>query len=85
MVGIKGISLHSYRYALAERAKTCGYPERFAQVALGHNSRAVHQAYARGASVVCPPLEEFEDKIIPLKRANYAAVAAEPSAEESVA
>jgi hypothetical protein len=27
-LGIKGISLHSYRYAWAERAKQCGYPER---------------------------------------------------------
>jgi hypothetical protein len=28
-LGIKGISLHSYRYAWAERAKVAGYPERF--------------------------------------------------------
>ena len=28
---IKGVSLHSYRYAWAERALKCGYPERFAQ------------------------------------------------------
>lgn len=28
--GITGISLHSYRYAWAERAKCAGYPERFA-------------------------------------------------------
>lgn len=40
-VGISGITLHSYRYAWAERAKTCGYPERFAQEALGHNSEVV--------------------------------------------
>ena len=25
-LGIKGVTLHSYRYAWAERAKTCGYP-----------------------------------------------------------
>ncbi len=30
-LGIKDVSLHSYRYAWAERAKTAGYPERFAQ------------------------------------------------------
>ena len=59
-LAITGISLHSYRYAWAERAKTCGYPERFAQEALGHNSKAVHRAYARNAAVVLPPLEEFE-------------------------
>jgi integrase len=38
--GIQGVSLHSYRYAWAERAKVAGYPERFAQLALGHNSKA---------------------------------------------
>jgi integrase len=29
-LGIHGVSLHSYRYAWAERAKVAGYPERFA-------------------------------------------------------
>ena len=29
---IKGVTLHSYRYAWAERAKTAGMPERFAVV-----------------------------------------------------
>jgi integrase len=59
-LGIKGVSLHSYRYAWAERAKQCGYPERFAQEALGHNSKAVHRAYARQAKVKLPSLESFE-------------------------
>jgi integrase len=59
-LGIADITLHSYRYAWAERAKTCGYPERFAQMALGHNSKAVHRAYARKAQVTLPPLEDFE-------------------------
>jgi integrase len=61
-LGISGVTLHSYRYAWAERAKRCGYPERFAQEALGHNSKAVHRAYARRAQVVLPPLEEYERK-----------------------
>jgi integrase len=61
-LGIEGISLHSYRYAWAERAKTCGYPERFAQEALGHNSVAVHRAYAKRAKVKLPSLEEYEKK-----------------------
>jgi len=61
-LGIHGVSLHSYRYAWAERAKVCGYPERFAQMALGHNSKAVHRAYAKKAQVTIPPLEEFERK-----------------------
>jgi hypothetical protein len=60
---IEGISLHSYRYAWAERAKTCAYPERFAQQALGHNSKAVHRAYAKGAHVKLPSLEEYENKV----------------------
>ena len=61
-LAIRGISLHSYRYAWAERAKECGYPERFAQEALGHNSKAVHRAYARHARVVLPSLESVEKK-----------------------
>src|SRR5450432_972812 len=59
-LGIKGVTLHSYRYAWAERAKTVGYPERFAQEALGHNSKAVHRAYARRAQVRLPSLEDYE-------------------------
>ena len=57
---ITGVSLHSYRHAWAERAKAAGYPQRFAQAALGHSSRAVHEAYAKAALVVCPALEEYE-------------------------
>jgi integrase len=59
-LGIKGVTLHSYRYAWAERAKSAGYPERFAQEALGHNSKAVHRAYARRALVKIPSLEDYE-------------------------
>ncbi len=61
---IKGVTLHSYRYAWAERAKTVGYPERFAQEALGHNSKAVHRTYAKRAQVLLPPLEDYEKKKI---------------------
>jgi integrase len=59
-LGFKGITLHSYRYAWTERAKKSGYPARFAQEALGHNSKAVHRAYARNAKMELPSLEEFE-------------------------
>jgi integrase len=59
-LGIKGVSLHSYRYAWVERAKVAGYPERFAQEALGHNSKAIHRAYARKAQVELPSLGEYE-------------------------
>lgn len=69
LLGFKGITLHSFRYSWAERAFRGGYPERFAQAALGHASKAVHRAYSRGARVLCPPLEDYEastePKLIP--------------------
>lgn len=68
LLKIEGVSLHSYRYAWAERAKTAGYPERFAQQALGHNSKAVHRAYARKAQVKLPSLEEYENKIVQMPK-----------------
>jgi integrase len=78
-VKVTGVSLHSYRYAWAERARTAGYPERFAQEALGHASKAVHRAYAKKAKVELPPLEEFEKKIIHLNGAKAAeATTAQP-------
>jgi integrase len=61
-LGIVGVTLHSYRYAWAERAKTVGYPERFAQEALGHNSKAVHRAYAKRALMRIPSLEDYEHR-----------------------
>lgn len=69
------MTLHSYRYAWAERAKTAGYPERFAMEALGHNSQAVHRAYAKGARVKLPALEDYEksmagDNVIPMEPQN---------------
>jgi len=84
-LGIHGVSLHSYRYAWAERAKVCGYPERFAQEALGHNSKAVHRAYARKAQVKLPSLEGYERRsrearVIPMPLPNGAAVALATSA-----
>jgi len=75
-LGIEGVTLHSYRYAWAERAKTCGYPERFAQMALGHNSKAVHRAYARKAQVTVPALEDYEkefaaNKVLPFPQNEH--------------
>jgi integrase len=70
LVGVSGVSLHSYRYAWAERAKTCGYPERFAMENLGHGSNAVTRAYAKKAKVLLPSLEEYEQKIVPLINPN---------------
>jgi integrase len=65
-LGISGISLHSYRYSWAERARKSGYPERFAMQALGHGSKAVHHAYSKKAQVRLPSLEAYEQKIVPL-------------------
>jgi hypothetical protein len=35
-------------------------PERFAQEALGHASRAVHRVYARNGHVIVPAHDELE-------------------------
>jgi integrase len=74
VAGVTGISLHSYRHAWAQRAKACGYPQRFAQEALGHSSRCVHEAYAKGALVILPALDDYEQlqagKVIPLRSAS---------------
>jgi integrase len=61
-LGITGVSLHSYRYAWAERAKVAGMPERFAMENLGHNSKAIHRAYAKKALVKIPSLQDYEEK-----------------------
>lgn len=63
---IEGVSLHSYRYAWAWRAKQAGMPERFAQSGLGHGSLAVHREYSRDGLAICPSLENYENKIVPL-------------------
>ena len=67
LLGLKGVSLHSYRYARAERAYSAGYEERFAQAALGHKNRAVHYAYAKRAKVICPPLENDMNSVVPVE------------------
>jgi integrase len=77
LAGVSGVSLHCYRYAWAERARTVGYPERYAQEALGHKSAAVHRAYARKAQVLLPPLEEYEKRA---KAGNVLVMQPEPIA-----
>jgi integrase len=62
--GVFGVTLHCYRYAWAERAKVVGMPERFAQAALGHNSKAIHRAYAKKAEIIVPSLEDYEKKLV---------------------
>jgi hypothetical protein len=56
---------------LAGVRRALSYPERFAQEALGHNSKAIHRAYACKAQVRLPSLESYEKqnvegRIIPL-------------------
>ncbi len=73
LLGLEGISLHSYRYGWAERAYASGYDERYAKAALGHKSSAVHHVYAKSAIVVCPPLENTPATIkLPESRVNKA-------------
>ena len=75
LLQIKGICLHSYRYAWAGRAAQSGYPQRFAQAALGHRSPAVTESYQRHAVVTSPSLEEYEAnqpaKVVPFRLATY--------------
>jgi len=61
-LGIEGVTLHSYRYAWAERARECGYPERLAQEALGHGSKAIHRAYARGVNPEHLTIGEWQNR-----------------------
>ena len=70
------MSLHCYRYAWAERALKCGFPERFAQQALGHNSKALHRAYAKHAEVTVPSLTDWEKESEKFTTQHAAKVAA---------
>jgi integrase len=76
---IVGRSLHSYRYAWAQRACAAGMPEREAMNHLGHKSRAVHLAYAADAISSSLPLEayeaEAERKILQFKQQGLSAPA----------
>jgi integrase len=60
-LGIEGITLHSYRYAWAERSADNGFPERYAQRALGQNSKIIARFYAKKAQGEIPSLEEYEE------------------------
>lgn len=87
-LGIHGITLHSYRYSFAQRAKALGYPQRYAQTALGHGSKAVTEFYAADAQFVLPSLETYESAAVNGKPARpsatqvaVAAVTANPAPE----
>lgn len=84
-LGIKGVTLHSYRYSWAERSADAGYPERYAQRALGQNSKIVHRAYAKKAQGQLPSLEDYEaakksGKIVFLKPENETPVVSKNNA-----
>src|SRR5271155_3168657 len=86
MLGIEGRSLHSYRYAWAQRARAAGMPEREAMNHLGHESRAIHAAYAGGAQVAVLPLEFYEaqkkEKVIQFKQTSQQATSEQPEEEK---
>jgi integrase len=71
---IKGVTLHSYRYAWAERAADAGYPERYAQRVLGQNSKIVHRVYAKKTQKQLPSLEEYEEAMLKAKKRGKVAV-----------
>ena len=97
--GIPSICLHSYRYSWAERARAAGYPERYAQETLGHQSSSFARFYSKRAAVELPPLEQYEKRntpsapqppapapnIIPLPAPETAATATGTTANEPAA
>ena len=54
------VTLHCYRYAVAERMHTIGFNERFSKALLGHKTTRNHNLYAKGAVVQVPCLEKSE-------------------------
>ncbi len=61
-LGLKNLSLHCYRYSWAERARKANMPLRAAMETLGHQSRAIHQAYAKKVEADLLPLEYYEQQ-----------------------
>jgi len=58
-----GVMIQSIGGGRKERTRRVGYPLRFAEEALGHNSKAVHRAYARHAEIRVPCLEDWEQSM----------------------
>ena len=54
-----GVSLHSYRYHMAEFCAIKGMPIRFAQMILGHASKTVALAYAKHCPMAAPNPETW--------------------------
>lgn len=76
-LGFHHITLHSYRYAWARRAKAAGMPVRESMDHLGHGSKAVHLAYGSKEEAVTFPLEYYEElkasKLVQLNEGRKAA------------
>ena len=53
------LTLHSYRYHMAEWCAEVGMPMRFAQIMLGHSSKTVANAYARKYKKAAPTPEAY--------------------------
>jgi len=58
--GVEGVTLHSYRYAVIQRAQACGFSKRHAMAMVGQSREQTHNLYARGGATVVPSLEEWE-------------------------
>ena len=58
-LGEEKLTLHSYRYWMAEWCATVGMPMRFAQIMLGHASKTVATAYARHCKKAAPTPETY--------------------------
>jgi integrase len=81
-LGNEGVTLHSYRYSWAERARECGYPERLAQEALGHGSKAIHRAYAKRVNPEHLTIGEWKKR---QEKANVIPVEFKPTSEPTSA
>jgi len=58
----KEVTLHCYRYAVAERMHTIGFNQRFSKALLGHSTDHNHNLYSKGAVVEVPCLETLESE-----------------------
>ena len=59
---VRTIFQTSHAMSTHTKASVLRYPERFAQEALGHTSKAVHRAYAKRALMKIPSLEDYEQQ-----------------------
>jgi len=75
------VTLHCYRYSVAERMHSIGFNQRFSQALLGHSTDRNHNLYAKGAVVEVPCLETSEIDF-KLERQNGLKLLTNPSYHE---